>query len=1012
MIDRTSTPARIDDLPALLAREAPPHRPLATYRLQFHAGFTFRDARNVVPYLHELGVSDVYASPYQKARAGSSHGYDVANPNTLNPEIGTEDDYRAYVEELASRGMGQVLDTVPNHMGIGDANNVWWQDVLENGPASVYADFFDIDWTPAITADPLDSPKVVIPVLGDQYGRVLENAELCIALEPTGLFVRYWDFRLPLAPESYVRILDLARAALPASAHDEDAGIQSILRGLRQLPSRARTDGDSRELRNRLKEPLKRQVIALHEDSAPFRTSLEHVLARLNGRKDDPLSFDDLDALLSEQSYRLAYWRVAAEEINYRRFFDINDLAAVRVEDPEVFRATHALLLVLIRLGAITGVRIDHPDGLRDPAGHLWRLQRACFVERYADKAREALLPDADRALVERELGALYDRLRAEDPGSPLLRAVYMVVEKILAAGEQLPRDWPVNGTTGYDFMNQLNGIFVDRDNRAAFDASYAAFTGTRQRYVDLANSTRKMVMLVSLPGELNGLAYRLKQLANRDRRHRDFTLNALTFAIREFIACLPVYRTYIDPDSGAVSDSGREVIERTTDEVKRRNPRTDPTIFDFIRDQLVPVPLPPQRDRLGEGASPDQDRMQFVARFQQVSGPVMAKGVEDTAFYQYNRLVSLNEVGGDPDQFGWSLTAFHRANATRRDRWPLSMLSTSTHDSKRSEDVRARLNIVSELPRQWRAGLSRWARANMRHKTGVDGRPAPDRNDEYLLYQTLLGAWPLHELNEAGYGEWTERVLAFMLKAVKEAKANTSWINPNAEYEAALATFVRAVLDRSASSAFLDDFLQLERTVADLGLFNSLSQTLLKFASPGVPDVYQGNDTWDFSLVDPDNRRPVDYTLRRKLLQAARCADPEELVGTRADGRIKVFLTHRCLRARQDWPELFLDGGYQPLRAEGSAARHVCAFARTHDGRSALAIAPVLVSALTSGAEAPMRPDVWGDTRLRLSGRLGRRFRNLLTDDVHEVDSGGNRGYLPLGEVLRRFPVALLLSE
>ncbi len=999
MIDRTSTPTRIEDLPALLARDAPPHRPLATYRLQFHAGFTFRAACDVVPYLHDLGVSDVYASPYQKARAGSSHGYDVANPNALNPEIGSEDDYRCYVDELAVRGMGQVLDTVPNHMGIGDATNVWWQDVLENGPASVYADFFDIDWSPALTADPLDSPKVVLPILGDQYGRVIENGEVSIALEGAGLYVCFYDKRFPLAPESYIRILDLARAALPTSAHEEDDVVQAILRGLRQLPSRARTDADSRELRNRLKEPLKRQVTALHEDSRPFRTSLAHVLSRLNGRKGEPLSFDDLDALLSEQSYRLAYWRVAAEEINYRRFFDINDLAAVRVEDPEDFRATHALLLVLIRLGAITGVRIDHPDGLRDPAGHLWRLQRACFVERYVDKARETLSPEADRALAERELGALYDRLRDEDPSSPLLRAVYMVVEKILAADEQLPRDWPAHGTTGYDFMNQLNGIFVDRENRVAFDAIYNNFSGTRQRYVDLANSTRKMVMLVSLPGELNGLAYRLKQQANRDRRHRDFTLNALTFAIREFIACLPVYRTYIDPDTGVVSDSDGEVIERTTAEVKRRNPRTDPTIFDFIREQIL-------------AGDQDPARLQFVARFQQVSGPVMAKGLEDTAFYQYNRLVSLNEVGGDPGQFGWSLTAFHRANITRRGDWPLSMLSTSTHDSKRSEDVRARLNILSELPRQWRAGLSRWARANMRHKTGVDGRPAPDRNDEYLLYQTLLGAWPLGELDGAAYGEWCDRVLAFMLKAVKEAKVNTSWINPNAEYESALTGFVRAVLDRSNASPFLDDFLQFERTVADLGLFNSLSQTLLKFASPVVPDVYQGNDTWDFSLVDPDNRRPVDYALRRKLLQAARRADPEDLVRTREDGRIKLFLTHRCLRARQDSPELFLDGDYQPLRAGGAGARHVCAFARTHAGQSVLAVAPVLVATLTSGAETPMGPDVWTDTHLQLPARLGHRFRNLLTDDVLELEGGASRGYVPLGEVLRRFPVALLLSE
>jgi (1->4)-alpha-D-glucan 1-alpha-D-glucosylmutase len=692
-------------------------------------------------------------------------------------------------------------------------------------------------------------------------------------------------------------------------------------------------------------------------------------------------------------------------------------MAAVRLEDPEVFRATHPLLLVLIRLGAITGVRIDHPDGLRDPAGHLWRLQRACFVERYADRAREALSPDADRALIERELRDLFDRLRAEDPASPILRAVYMVVEKILTPGEPLPHDWPAHGTTGYDFLNQLNGIFVDRDNRAAFDAIYASFTGARIRYADLANSTRKMVMLVSLPGELNGLAFRLKQLANRDRRHRDFTLNALTFAIREFIACLPVYRTYLDTDTGAVAGADRAVIERTTAEVKRRNPRTDPTIFDFIRDQLLPPPissLPPPDDA---------ERLQFVARLQQVSGPVMAKGVEDTAFYQYNRLVSLNEVGGDPEIFGWSLTAFHRANAARRRDWPMSMLSTSTHDSKRSEDVRARLNILSELPRQWRAALARWMRANARYRASVDGRPAPDRNDEYLLYQTLLGAWPLGELDDAAYAEWTERVLSFMLKAVKEAKVNTSWINPNADYEAALTGFVRAVMDRAQPNPFLDDFRQLESTVAGLGLFNSLAQTLLKFASPGVPDVYQGCDLWDFSLVDPDNRRPVDYALRRRLLKEVRRAhNPEDLVQAREAGCVKLFLTHRCLMARRDYPDLFLDGDYQALRADGRASAHVCAFARVQapspSGRgqsrasSVIAVAPVLIATLTRGAETPMGPDIWTNTRLQVPARLGRRFRNLLTDDVVEVEGDAKRGYLPMGDVLRRFPVALLLSE
>ncbi|HEX6511133.1 MAG TPA: malto-oligosyltrehalose synthase, partial [Chloroflexota bacterium] len=667
------------ELPRLPTVWPKPRIPASTYRLQFHAHFTFRDARRLAPYLHQLGITDVYASPYLKARTGSAHGYDVANPNSLNPEIGTEEEYRAFVDELARLGMGQVLDTVPNHMGIGDVNNVWWQDVLENGPSSVYADFFDIDWSP-LTADVQDSDKVVLPILGDQYGRVLENGELRIVYEDDGLFVRYYDFKLPLAPESYFPLLertaDLIRQS--GSADSELERLAVILAGLRELPPRRRTDPEGRQERNRRKELIKRQLAALHDESSAFRRALNRVLAGINGRKGDPRSYDPLDDLLTQQSYRLAFWRVAAEEINYRRFFDINDLAAVRVEDPEVFQTTHALLLVLVRTGAVSGVRIDHPDGLRDPRRHLRRLQRSCFVDMNLDRAREMLGSEVGHDRIELALSELFD-------SQPLELAMYMVVEKILGAGEQLPQDWPVHGTTGYEFLNQLNGIYVDRASRAAMDNIYSRFTGWTTRYPDLSNSARKMVMLVSLPGEINGLAYRLKRLASRDRRHRDFTLNALTFAVRELIACLPVYRTYIDPDTGHVSESDHAVIEQTTQEVKRRNPRTDPTIFDFIHDQL-----------LGDAAPPTEDRLAFVARFQQVSGPVMAKGVEDTAFYQYNRLVSLNEVGGDPDTFGVPVAAFHRANMRRREVWPYSLLATSTHDSKRSEDVRARLNVLS----------------------------------------------------------------------------------------------------------------------------------------------------------------------------------------------------------------------------------------------------------------------------------------------------------------------------
>jgi (1->4)-alpha-D-glucan 1-alpha-D-glucosylmutase len=996
---------RTDQLLKLLAAWPRPRIPASTYRLQFHAGFTFRDARRLVPYLHELGITDVYASPYLKARAGSAHGYDVANPNSLNPEIGTEDDYRALVDELARHGMGQVLDTVPNHMGIGDVNNVWWQDVLENGPSSVYADFFDIDWSP-FGVDLQDSDKVVLPILGDQYGLILENGELGIRYEDDGLYVRYYDFKLPLAPESYVPLLTAAldrlrHAANPGQA-EELGRVEDLLEALAQLPPRRRTDAEGRQERNRQKELIKRQLATLHDDSSAFRRALNHVLAVLNGRKGDPRSFDALDDVLGRQSYRLAFWRVAAEEINYRRFFDINDLAAVRVEDPEVFQATHALLLVLIRLGAVSGVRIDHPDGLRDPKGHLWRLQRSCFVEMNLDRLREELGPDLDREALE----AALDRLFEATQNLPM----YTVVEKILAAGESLPADWPAHGTTGYDFLNLLNGIFVDRSARSAMDNVYSRFTGWTTRYADLSNSTRKMVMLVSLPGEINGLAYRLKRLALRDRRHRDFTLNAITFAVREFTAALPVYRTYMDPDTGAASDTDRQVIEHTTREVKRRNPRTDPTIFDFIRDQLLP----------DAPSSAETERVAFVARFQQVSGPVMAKGVEDTAFYQYHRLVSLNEVGGDPDVFGLSMASFHRANARRAQTWPYSLLATSTHDSKRSEDVRARINLLSEMPRQWRAAVNRWHRLNVHAKPQVDGRPTPDRNDEYLLYQTLVGAWPLEDMDDRAYDHFRERIRGFMLKAAKEAKVNTSWINPNTAYEEALAEFVGGVLDRSQPNPFLDDFRQFQEPLANLGMFNALSQTLIKLASPGVADIYQGNEVWDLSLVDPDNRRPVDYKLRRQLLAELdrrsggdEAAFASELLKTREDGRIKLYVTHRLLECRRECPELLQGAGYTALRAVGARGGRVCAFARTSaTGQTAIAVAPVLIGGLLRGAAEPVGDEVWGATKLAISNRLGASFRNLFTGELIEAEPSNGRAYLPLRRVLANFPVALLIGQ
>jgi (1->4)-alpha-D-glucan 1-alpha-D-glucosylmutase len=947
-----------------------PPPPAATYRLQFHAGFTFDHARRLVPYLHELGVSHVYASPYLRARSGSMHGYDVADPSSLNPELGSQDDYDRMVAELQRHGMGQLVDVVPNHMGIGDPGNYRWLDVLENGPASSYAMFFDINWRPS-GSQARDLVKLVVPTLGDQYGKVLENGELRLEYANGTFGITYYDNRFPVAPDTYPMLLEPAAERLEEELgrrHEYVQELASILTAVRHLPPRRMLDAAALEERNREKEIVKRRINALHSASAEFRAALDAVVDEVNGERGNPSSFDRLDALLDAQSYRLAFWRVAAEEINYRRFFDITELAAVRMEDPEVFKDTHRLLMRFIGEGKIQGLRIDHPDGLRDPAAYFRRLQASCHAA----------------------LGA-----EGDEP-------FYVVVEKILEANERLRPDWCVHGTTGYDYLNDLNGVFVARHNEQFFGTIYFRFMRLgAQHFKDLANSTKKMVMLISLASEVNELGYLLRDIASSDRRHRDFTLNSLTFAIREVIATLGIYRTYIDPQTGRASEDDRVAIDSAVAEAKRRNPRTDPSIFDFIGDTLL----------LRDEQSQDERRLSFIARFQQTTGPVMAKGTEDTAFYQYNRLLSLNEVGGDPDQFGRSLTAFHRRNAERARDWPAGLLATSTHDTKRSEDVRARINVLSELPREWRAALTRWARLNGRKRLSVQGRVAPDRNEEYLLYQSLLGAWPFGGLDD----EFVNRICEFMLKALKEAKVHTSWITPNTEYEEAVLQFARAILDPRESSAFLDDLDQLRKKVATFGTFNSLSQTVLKLGSPGVADIYQGNELWDLSLVDPDNRRPVDFDARRRELDwlRAHAHDRSKLVkallACPEDGRIKLYLSQRLLSLRRERPHLFVGASYTPVRGN----QHVASFARAADGQVLLIAAPVQIATLMRGTPSPpIGPDVWRDDLLAVPSDRGRPYCDLFTGrELVPVESGG-RTVLRLADVFGSFPVAALLTE
>jgi (1->4)-alpha-D-glucan 1-alpha-D-glucosylmutase len=944
-----------------------PRIPTGTYRLQFNRWFTFAQAREIVAYLHQLGASDVYASPYFQASPESLHGYDIADHNKLNKAIGSRAEYDAWIAQLHVHGMGQVLDFVPNHVGIADSRNAWWMDVLENGPSSKYAPYFDIDW------EPLKSDlhgKVLLPILGDQYGRVLERGELQVRFEEGTFYLLYGERRLPIAPGTYRYVLKIALQNL-AEYKDEDlyAEVQSILTALEYLPKRTETDSKRIAERTREKEIIKRRLERRCAEAPQVQRAIEKALVQINGKPQDPRSFDVLDQLLNDQSYRLAFWRVAAEEINYRRFFDVNELAAIRVELPKVFDAVHRLVLELVGAGAVTGLRIDHPDGLYLPREYFEKLQQRCA------KALGIALPKGGRA-------------------------VYMLAEKILTGSETLRADWPVHGTTGYDFANQVMQLLVDPAAETPITKTFHRFIGHSMPFGHLVYAKKLLVMKLALANDVDVLGNMLDRLSEQNRWYRDFTLEALSRAVRETIACFPVYRTYLEPGQ-PVSEEDRQIVERAIAAAKRRNPAMEESIFNFLRDVLV-FRFPPSLDAAGRAA-----HTQFVLKFQQTTGPVMAKALEDTVFYIYNRLTALNEVGGEPQQFGLSVDAFHERNLDRLRNWPAGLLATSTHDTKRSEDVRARIVAISEIPELWRHLLQRWHTVNRRWKRIVNDLEAPDANEEYLLYQTLLGTWPIQangEPERAATPEYIERIQAYMAKALHEAKINTSWIQPNEEWDAAVRDFVAEILDGSRRNKFLPIFLPVAGEIARLGAINSLTQTLLKLTSPGVPDIYQGTEIWDYSLVDPDNRRPVDYNLRSRRLQSLASATPGDLMETWPDGRIKMFLTHRVLRVRREHTELFERGEYLPLPGIGTFAECCVSFLRQLGNEWVLLIAP----RLSSRVGFPPVGELWKETAVELPEKLSlKKAHDLFTCQPRPLR---NR-QVKLAEALSRLPFAAITN-
>src|SRR5216117_587601 len=751
--------------------------PTATYRLQFNKNFTFRQAREIVAYLHHLGISDAYASPYFQAGAESLHGYDITDHNKLNPVVGSREDYDSWVTELHAHSMGQVLDFVSNHVGIAEPLNEWWMDVLENGPSSRFAPYFDIDWHP-LKLDLRD--KVLLPILSDQYGRVLERGELQLRFEEGTFYLLYGERRLPIAPGTYRYVLQIALENL-AEHKEEDfyAELQSILTALEYLPKRTETDPRRIAERIREKEIIKRRLERRCAEAPQVQQAIENALARINGEPGDARSFDALDELLNAQSYRLAFWRVAAEEINYRRFFDVNDLAAIRVELPKVFDATHRLLLELVRTRAVTGLRIDHPDGLYLPREYFEKLQQRCA------KALAIVLPQDGRA-------------------------IYIVAEKILTGAETLRKDWLVHGTTGYDFANQVAQLLVDSSAETEITKTFHRFIGHSLHFGHLVYAKKLQVMKLALTNDVDVLGNMVDRLSEQNRWYRDFTLEALARAVRETIACFPVYRTYLAPGR-PVSEEDRQVIDRAIGAANRRNPAIEESIFNFLRDVLV-FRFPENLDAEARAA-----HTHFVLKFQQTTGPIMAKGLEDTVFYIYNRLAGLNEVGGEPQQFGLSIEEFHERNLYRQRNWPAALLATSTHDTKRSEDVRARMLGISEIPELWRRSLQRWHVTDRRWRRTINEVEAPDANEEYLLYQTLLGTWPVgaNVAPEQNVGaEYIQRIQAYMTKALNEAKLNTSWIQPNEEWLAATRDFVAKILEPSTKNKFLPTFLPVAQEI------------------------------------------------------------------------------------------------------------------------------------------------------------------------------------------------------
>lgn len=966
-----------------------PPFPRATYRVQLSADFSFSDAAGIVPYLARLGVSHLYASPVLAARAGSTHGYDIVDHNRLNPEFGGEEQFNTLVEALHAHDMGLIVDFVPNHMGVGYSDNAWWLNVLEWGRNSPYASFFDIDWKPSENSL---RGKVLIPILGSQYGAALENGELALRFDrESGSFsVHYYEHRFPVSPAHYATLL--------ADVRIDPAGELQELRELRQA---FQALGPGSRSASRMAITIRRAgelrgALARLADSVPaVEDAIETLCRDWNGTTGDPRSFDRLHKLLERQAYRLAYWRLAANEINYRRFFDINDLAAVRMESPEVFEITHQLILRLIQEEKLQGLRLDHVDGLLDPRAYLERLQDAAAY---------------------RLLGVRNSNPATSEYRTTLDQPLYVLVEKILAHHEELRRNWQTSGTTGYDHMSLLGEVLTDPDGEEPLTRIYEEFIGEARDFPAMVLHAKYRTMQDTLASELNVLANRLSRLAKSNRRTRDLSRLALRTALMDIVARFPVYRSYADNDG--VTDQDRRDIEWAVATARKAARTVDTSAYDFIRSVLT-------TDLLQQypGEFRRREVVELAMKVQQFTAPVMAKSFEDTAFYRDARFIARNEVGSEPDRFFSSPQAFHYANRNRLQTWPFAMTTTATHDHKRGEDTRARLNVISEIPRRW----GEWVHKMAEFTSGINGDSAPTPNDQYLLLQTLAGTWiPGDEGHDyPGIEEYSDRIVAYITKAVREAKLETSWTAPNEEYESLLERHVRSILSPRRSPTVLRLLDEFVREIQLAGVVNSISQKLLTLTVPGVPDIYQGTLGWDFSLVDPDNRRPVDFAAHGAMLDGIEPAIEEGVSGCRRsverwrNGEIKHRTAAVALASRRDHADLFVRGDYLPLETSGLHAHRIISFARVLDDSALVIVAPRLVHPLLTGSPRPLPPaEAWDDTAIDLD--LSGSFRptgygtNLFTGEriALEKQSGEGDPSIPARAALEHFPVAVVQLE